>query len=215
MRTVESTGGNGEVATDTLHLDNEQNAAKELPIARLHGRYCDLRQLSPADYDWLYGVFMQEDNFMGFRFGGLPPSPDRFGSLVWQGVSCQFVVTREGHSLDRLGLVTFYGQMDRSQVASLALIFDSKASRHAWVWEGVVLAIDHFFRVTQVRKLCLEIPEWNLQRFRGIEAVGARHEGCLREQEFVDGRFWDRHLFALFRSDWEQARVTLLRRFGV
>lgn len=207
--------GNGHAGPNAgpTESDDACPPMREAPVAKLQGRYCDLRQLAPADYDWLYGVLMHPTNLMTFRFGGLPPSPERFGTLVWAGVSCQFVITKEGRPGDRLGVVTFYNQAERGQVASLALVLDPKVLRSPWVWEGVAMAVDHFLRVTQVRKLCFEVVEWNLFRFRGLELFGVREEGCLREQEFMDGRWWDRYLFALFRTDWEGSRAAALRRF--
>jgi RimJ/RimL family protein N-acetyltransferase len=185
-----------------------------IPTARLAGRYSALRQLAPADYEWFYAVCMQPQNLMTFRFGGIPPSPERFNAIVWQGVSCQFVITRPERAMDRVGVVTFYGQNDHSQVASLALVLHEDFWQAGWPWEGVVLAIDHFFRVTRTRKLCIELAEWNRERLGALESLGLRHEGCLREQEYMDGRYWDRDLYALFRDDWDTLRATVLKRFG-
>jgi RimJ/RimL family protein N-acetyltransferase len=214
VKTADRSRANKGLQTTSRGVPTAQNELIEAPSARLRGRYCDLRQLAPTDYDWFYNVCMQPQNLMTFRFGGVPPSPDRFAGFVWQGVSCQFVITREGRPADRIGVVTFYGQNDLSQVASFATVFQTGALRSPWAWEGVVLAINHFFRITQVRKLCFEVGEWNLPRFRGFEAFGMFQEGCLREHDYMDGRWWDRYLYALFRSDWERARVAVLKQFG-
>jgi RimJ/RimL family protein N-acetyltransferase len=195
-------------------VEPDETDTPTVPTARLVGRYCALRQLAPADYDWLYGVCMQPENLMTYRLGGIPPSPDRFAALVWQGVDCQFVVTKLDRPLDRIGLVTFYGRNDHSQVASLAVVFHQDFWQGGWPWEGVVLAIDHYFRVTRTRKLGVELAEWNLSRLGALEALGLRPEGILREHEFMDGRYWDRHLYALFRDDWTTLRATVLARFG-
>jgi RimJ/RimL family protein N-acetyltransferase len=198
----------------TENVPSRAGNAAPVPTAHLTGRYCALRQFAPADYEWFYGVCMQPENLMTFRFGGIPPSPDRFAAIVWQGVNCQFVVTKPDRPMDRIGAVTFYGQNDHTQVASFAVVFHQDFWQGGWPWEGVVLAIDHYFRIARTRKLCVEVAEWNLPRFAGFEAFGLRHEGCLREHEFMDGRYWDRHVYALFRDDWSALRSTVLRRFG-
>jgi RimJ/RimL family protein N-acetyltransferase len=185
------------------------------PVANINGRYCDLRQLAPTDYDWLYQLWMHPENLMTFRFGGIPPSPERFSSIVWAGVSCQFVITQEGKPADRIGLVTFYNQVERSQVAYVALVLEPHFAGMPWAWEGVALAIDHFFRATRMRKLCFEVAEWNMARLQGLEAFHVQREGCQREQEFMDGRWWDRHLFALFRDDWARCRDLVLKQRAV
>ena len=48
-----------------------------------------------------------------------------------------------------------------------------------------------------------------ISRLRGISAFGFELEGCRREQDWLDGRHWDRHLYALFKSNWSAVRPLL------
>jgi hypothetical protein len=48
----------------------------------------------------------------------------------------------------------------------------------------------------------------------GVERV-FREEGCLRDHEFYQGRYWDLHIAAVYRTDWERGAIArLLARRG-
>jgi hypothetical protein len=37
-----------------------------------------------------------------------------------------------------------------------------------------------------------------------------REEGCLRDHEFYQGRYWDLHIAAVYRTDWERGAIARL-----
>lgn len=43
----------------------------------------------------------------------------------------------------------------------------------------------------------------NVGSARVLEKVGLRREGCLRENQYYKGRWWDTLLFGLLRPEWE------------
>lgn len=80
-------------------------------------------------------------------------------------------------------------------------------------FEGAVLFIEYLFRIWPFRKLYAEIPEYNLDSLRSMLTVWTQ-QGRLTEHDYLNGRYWDRYILSLTRSEWE-AKGTGLRDFAL
>lgn len=135
---------------------------------------------------------------MNYRLAGVVPAPEQLIDTLWRGVDGQFLIVEEGSRGEvRHGLVTFYERDDRAGTCGLAVALAESSQGAGRPLVGIGLAIDHWFRVTPARKIWVEVPGWNISRLRGISALGFELEGCRREQDWLDGRHWDRHLYAV------------------
>jgi hypothetical protein len=189
---------------------SEADGPVPAPLARLEGADCALRQLGPVDYDWVYATLMAPGVLLTHRFGGRPPSPEQFASILWSGVATQFVIHRPGQPTARAGLVSFYNHDAGNGTAWLSVLLDPEVQGVGWPWQGVVLAIDHVFRAISIRKLCIEIAEWNVPAFGGLERFGFRPEGVQVDHLYLDGRHWDVENHAVFRPEWERVAERLV-----
>jgi len=167
---------------------------------------CSIRPVTPVDYDWILALWNDPLNLMTYRFGGIPPVADQLPQLLWTGVAAQFVITRAGRPREPLGLVSFYDRNVNAGHCGLALVLSAEARSTGWALSGAGIAIDHWFRVTRSNKIWLEVPEWNMASLGGLRLFGFVEEGCQRDQDWLDGRWWNRHLLALFRDRWDELR---------
>lgn len=177
------------------------------------GEYA-IRHIRPSDYEWIFEeLWLSPHNLMHYRLGGIPTSPEALLELLWRGVAGQFlIVASDRRSASPYGMVTFYERNDHSATCGMALALSDSARGSGGPLIGAGLAIDHWFRVTPARKLWAEVAGWNAPYLKGVRAFGFEAEGCRREHDWLDGRFWDRHLYALFREHW--MKVSPLLRSG-
>jgi len=69
--------------------------------------------------------------------------------------------------------------------------------------------LEYLFKFWNLRKVYTEAPGYT------YESVGSglgsifREEGVLRDHRYFDGRFWDEHIIAVYREDWEKIKLRL------
>jgi RimJ/RimL family protein N-acetyltransferase len=84
-----------------------------------------------------------------------------------------------------------------------------RAARYSF--EAFGLAIEYLFKGWPFRKIYLEVADYNLNQFGSILRRFAREEGRLRDHLYLDRRWWDLVLIAIWRDDWEMRTKTQRR----
>jgi hypothetical protein len=165
------------------------------------GRYVSFRPVLPFDYDWLYALACSPEIGWRWRFRGTHPSPDAFAGALWDGVLCQFIVDdrREGASL---GLVTAHDASHRHGYAYVSAVFHQQDPPAPWQVEGLVLFVQHLFRLFPFRKLYLQTNDLTVGGFGSLIGSLLVEEGRLRDHEFHDGRYVDQITLAIARERW-------------
>lgn len=144
-----------------------------------------------------------------WRFRGATPSPSEFEQALWEGVLAQYIIESSQDSR-LLGLVVAYGADTRNGHARIAIALEPNSWSKGWPLEGLILFVDFIFRHWNVRKLYAEVAGFNLERVASGLGRIFREEGCLRDHEWHDGRYWDVHLLAVWRDDWIDLRERLI-----
>jgi RimJ/RimL family protein N-acetyltransferase len=72
--------------------------------------------------------------------------------------------------------------------------------------EATELVVTYAFRDLNLNRVWLWVYEFNARGIGAYKRVGFRTEATLREDCFIDGRYWDVHHMGILRSDWERAR---------
>lgn len=166
---------------------------------------CQIRHVVPSDYEWIFErLWLEPQSLLTHRFLGVPPAPEQLPQLLWAGVAGQFLIVRAGRPQERYGMVSLYNYNQHAQHCGISMAFAPEARGLNWPMIGAGLVIQHWFRVTRTNKLWAEIPEWNMPLLRGIKLFGFEQEGCQHQHEWLDGRSWNRYLFALFRHKWDE-----------
>jgi RimJ/RimL family protein N-acetyltransferase len=185
----------------------------ELGAARLHSRRVAVRTVGPADLPFLYAVATDPAVAYRWRYRGATPSPEQFAAELWQGVLCQYVVAhREGGA--PVGLVSAYQADLANRTCYVALLGDKAHDASGLMLEGALLFVSYLFHTWDFRQLYAEVPGYTLDSFGSGMGRYFREEGRLVDHSFHAGRWWDLHILAIHRSDWEKKAEPLLDALG-
>jgi RimJ/RimL family protein N-acetyltransferase len=69
--------------------------------------------------------------------------------------------------------------------------------------EATRLIIRHAFDTLNLNRVSLRVYEYNERALKVYQKVGFRIEGRLRQDTFLEGRYWDTVLMAVLRDEWE------------
>jgi hypothetical protein len=189
--------------------------------ARLSGKHVALRPLQAEDYPAL----SRWETQLGarWRLRGMTPSPEEWLRRLWHGVLVQFVVLNNeanvvGNSIvdglsrteRKVGLVSVYEPDFTNGHAKLASARFEPEAKGPHMMFGVGLTMHYVFTNWNLRKLYLEIPEFNLGQFDDGWREFFEPEGTRREHRFYDGRYWDEHTFAIYRERFYELAGGLL-----
>jgi RimJ/RimL family protein N-acetyltransferase/acyl carrier protein len=154
----------------------------------------------PDDMPFLYWLATDETTGWRWRYRGRVPTPDAFVEGLWSGVVTQFVVRRRG-SNEPIGQVVLYDADHENGFAHLAAVFAPPVVRTGSPARSTIAFIRYVFDQWPLRKLYLEVPEFNLPLIGSAVGGILREEGRLRRHDFSGGRYWDKHLLAVYRED--------------
>jgi RimJ/RimL family protein N-acetyltransferase len=154
----------------------------------------------PRFNQFVYELATNEETGFRWRFGGAVPSPARFEEGLWSGVLCQFVVQgrKMGHPI---GMISAYAQNLAEGHCWLGGVFSTRAQSTGMPVDAFATFIAYIFSTWNLRKIYMELPEYNAGKVQTSLGMRTNVEGRLREHFFFDGRWWDSVIFALDRTD--------------
>lgn len=68
--------------------------------------------------------------------------------------------------------------------------------------EAIQLLVRHAFETLNLNRVWLRVYEYNERARRCYERIGFRLEGVLRQDHFIQGRYWDTLTMAILREEW-------------
>jgi RimJ/RimL family protein N-acetyltransferase len=181
--------------------DATQADRTEFQPASRTGRWVQLVPIeTTAQTTFLYELAKNEDVAHRWRYTGFVPTRERFVQELFQGVLTQFVVTTRDTG-EMIGLVVAYNPDMIHGYAYLGEVMVPAAVGTGVGVEAFYVFTRYLFQVFSLRKLYLEVPEYNLKSFAGGQGRLLHREGVLRGHTHYGGRYWDRHIFAVYRDD--------------
>jgi RimJ/RimL family protein N-acetyltransferase len=191
--------GRGDVRT--LRAPASAQAPRGEP-SRLVGRSVRVRPVEARDYDFLFRLYTDGDHLVRYRLRGSTPSPDAFLRFLWDQVVAQFIVeSRDGHPI---GLVSAFEPDFRNRYIRIAACSVDSLQSSGLVLEGVALLVSYLFENFDLRKIYAESLETNYEQFAMGEGRLFEIEGRMREHEYLDGRYQDVVLLAIYRDAWRE-----------
>jgi hypothetical protein len=171
------------------------------PIPVRAGRWVRLIPATPNYYDFLYSLVVDEEVGYRWRFAGSVPAREAFDRALWNNVLAQFIVVSTDNGAP-LNLVQAYNAELSQGFTYAAQVMSREATGTGVGAEAFYLFAGYLFRVLPLRKLYLDVPEYNLPLVSS-RTIPLRSEGRLREHSHYDGRLWDRVILALYRQDYD------------
>jgi RimJ/RimL family protein N-acetyltransferase len=113
------------------------------------------------------------------------------------------IVVRDGDVL--VGVVGLHALDPRHRHASLGIFIGDKT----WWGKGLAteaceLLLGYAFGTLNLNKVWLHVVEINERAIRVYEKLGFTLEGTLREDFYLEGRYWSTLVMSLLREDWER-----------
>jgi len=118
------------------------------------------------------------------------------------GVFTQFLICEKSQGTEVGAAVAYGADLKDGYVYMATALVPSVANSGAGI-EAVALFAAHLFYVYTFRKIYFEVPSYNLRQFGSTVGKLLKEEGKLVDHTYYHGRYWDRHILALYRSDFE------------
>ena len=183
--------------------------AEAFDVVPLRGPYATLRVVNPEDYPHLRMLETSGEMATRWRLRGTTPSPEQWAQSMWNGVTAQFLVT-ETKSGREIGLVAMYGANWQDGHARLAAgRFDLRTRNPAMIF-GVAMFLEYVFGNWDLRKLYMDLPQYNYPQFSSGLGRFFDIEARLREHTFASGRHWDELTLAIYRDRWQAEGARLI-----
>jgi RimJ/RimL family protein N-acetyltransferase len=176
----------------------------------LTGRRTRIEPLRDGHFGSLFDIARADALRGRWPLGGRSWTLATFREHVWSTGEIQFVILAKPKDAP-IGLLSAYQCDYRSGTAHLALFVEPELWRAGWPLEGLVLFVGHLFSVCPLRKLYLDVPEYNLPHLGGQVGLFLRQEGVLKEHTYCDGKYQDETILSLSKEDWDRdfaARIT-------
>jgi RimJ/RimL family protein N-acetyltransferase len=182
-------------------VEEEEAAGARAEPAGLQGALLFLRPVCPADYAMLQAIELGGPLAARWRFRGATLSPEQWVQHFWHGVLAQHLVIERANGRP-VGLVIVYNAVWQDGYARFAFIrFEASRSEPLMIL-GAALFLEHVFTCWPLRKLYMDVSEYNYAQFRSVTRAIARMEGRLRNHSFHAGRYWDQIVLAIDRDTW-------------
>lgn len=193
---------------DINRADVEAKSAPDPP--RRTGRWVALVPADSQYNDFLYQMAVDEESGYRWRLAGSVPPREVFQRDLWNGVLCQFVIV-ERQAGAPVGTVICYNADLHHGVGFVAGAVVTAVRESGLGVEGFDLFFNYLFRTYDLRKIYLEIPEYNVAQMGIVGSSLFCEEGRLRSHTYYDGRHWDRFVVALYRDDYLSQSVGGMR----
>jgi RimJ/RimL family protein N-acetyltransferase len=92
--------------------------------------------------------------------------------------------------------------------ADIGYELDPKHWNHGYASEAAHAIVDFGFRTSGLHRVWSWCVADNTGSAHVLEKLGMRREGCLRENEFYKGRWWDTLMYAVLAEEWELHKQT-------
>ena len=166
--------------------------------ALLVGPTFELRPVEPQAMDFLYHLAVSSEVGYRWRFRGSVPNFETFEATFWQGTLCQFVAIERASGRPG-GHVVCYNPELAHGYGSVAAVFVPDHLGTGAALQCVGSFVRYVFTVWPMRKLYLEVPSFNYPQFAAGEGRLFVEEGRLTAHDYYAGRYWDRHVLAVYR----------------
>lgn len=167
-----------------------------------------MRVIHPQDYPFLYELSVAPELRFRWRFRAEQPTYEDFVRTLGTTVFDQYLVVDRTVGT-RLGHVVCYRASRGNGTAYVGVAEAPQARMQGSLVEAGRLFFRYLFDCHGFRKLYLEVPGYNISQFSSAPGNGFVEEGVLRDHEWFLGRWWDLHLYALYREGWERRFAAL------
>jgi hypothetical protein len=163
-----------------------------------------LRAPVPEDIEMLFEWSQDRTVARRWRFYHEVPGRAGFGEGILAGVLAHAVI--ETRDRVPIGYATAYNADFRSQICMAGSVMGPACTAPGLVALGSAWFLDSVFRDYNLRRVYLEVYGHNQPAADAALRRGGELEGVLRDDLFLDGRYFDRQIVAIRREAWLERR---------
>jgi hypothetical protein len=190
----------------TLAESSASSVAERPPRGSYLSPSTTLRPVTAADVDALYLASQRPQANHRWRLRGRTTSPSEFHAMLFDpGVLAQYMVVEAG-SGSTVGLVVAYNAnlvSGNCAVATQRIQTKTSSPSHGLMIEGTLVFFQYLFDHFDLRKIYLEVPEYNESLFGDLGGSLLEEEGRFKDHYYYGDRHWDLITYALYRTRWE------------
>ena len=161
--------------------------------------------LSEEYYGYLYDLLVIGP--LSARWGyNHVPTREAFLNEISSGVFCQFIIF-DRESAKPIGLARAYQANSRNGTLWMGGIVEPESHGKRAGLEALFLFVNYLISTWPIRKIYMDVPEFNLDQFSsGLRRIW-HEEGRLIDDVYYGGVYWDRITLALYTEDLSERRV--------
>ena len=178
----------------------------------LEGRDILLRAVRPDDYPFLYSWETGSPAAPKWRLRGRTPPFDEWLQGTAHNTLVQFMVMQRAPEPAPVGIVYAYdaSMQDGHAYVAVARFAPEREGLSTTLMTAAGLFFQYVFACWPLRKLYMDVAEFNYDQFASGAGRFFEEEGRLREHLFLDGRLWDQLTLALYRESWFEPPIQQL-----
>ncbi len=180
---------------------------RNLSPSPMRGRLCQLRPIIPEDHRILYSIAIADQVNFRWRYRGAVPPFEAFIAGLHADVLSQFVVCGLGDPRPAGLVVTYTADMNNGTTFLGAVMTPETIGSSIGI-EATCLFVRHIFETWNIRRIYMEVVEYNMPFFQSGEGSLFTIEGCQKERYYFADKFWDNFLLTIEK---EQVRDFLDR----
>jgi RimJ/RimL family protein N-acetyltransferase len=134
---------------------------------------------------------------------------DRLDNVTWEngGDYLSLVITSKEDAATAVGTATLRWVSEEHEQGEVGYVLHPDHQGKGYATEITRALVDLSFRDTKLHRIVGRLDARNLASGRVLEKAGMRKEAHLVENEFVKGEWTDEAIYAILKSEWEQAQV--------
>lgn len=177
--------------------------------ARLRGTNIALRTITRDDYEFIFRVRTNtEDLFLWSHPRKLRSFPDFVIDLEdsLRSYIDTFLIIADPSGQDQMGFVYSYETSPVDGYTFLA-IYLAPSFRGSGFWKDALgIFLEYLFNYLNIRKVYMDIFEFNRISIGLAEAYGLKEEGKFPSHRWYGDQYWALHRFALYRGQWKDIK---------
>jgi ribosomal-protein-alanine N-acetyltransferase len=169
-----------------------------------------MRHVSENDIERIFKLYNNPET----RFLWLPDEEtvdlERFRERLKRRIAHRwdhYVVFEQPSTQRIVGFAYCYQASDNNKTASLCICIDKPYMNSTISLKAAFLYIAYLFEHGAYRKVYAEVFAYNKTCIRLLSKLQFEQEGCLKEFQWWQDRYWDQYIFSLTRNSFDRLKT--------
>lgn len=173
----------------------------------LHGKLVFLRAIEDTDLPLIH-TWQNNSKILPYVYPGVPNPISLERLKKWheefQGdATNKILLICLQDSGEPIGTVEIKDINFRSRKGDLSIVIgDEQNWSQGYGTEALILFLGYCFRVLNLRRVSLEVYEYNERALKSYEKVGFQKEGYVRRSVFKDGQYHGEYILAILKDEY-------------